>query len=151
MSEHNEPTNQPHDKPNGKAPDPEHRPRKRRKGNGNSRRRVFSPQYKLKILAEVDACTETGQIGAILRREGLYSSHLTDWRRQRDQGALAALGKKRGRKADPDAAMRRENARLQAENERLKAKLATAETIIDVQKKLCTLLGLETAPNGSKP
>lgn len=151
MSEHNDPTNEPHDKPNGKAPDPEHRPRKRRKGAGKNKRRVFSPQYKLKILAEVDACTEPGQIGAIVRREGLYSSHLTDWRRQRDEGALDALSKKRGRKADPDTAVRRENAKLQAENERLKAKLATAETIIDVQKKLCTLLGLETDPRGSKP
>jgi transposase-like protein len=75
-----------------------------------------------------------------LRREGLYSSHLTTWRRQRVQGQLAGLSpKKRGRKPDPQAA---ELARLQRENERLKARLQQAETIIEVQKKVSQLLGL---------
>jgi transposase len=98
-------------------------------------RRRFSAEYKLSILAEADRCTEHGQIGALLRREGLYSSHLTTWRRQRDQGTL---GQKRGRKLDPQAA---EIKRLQRENEQLRARLERAEHIIDVQKKLAQLLG----------
>jgi len=86
-----------------------------------AKRRLFSVAYKKHILTEVDGCTEAGQIGAILRREGLYSSHLTTWRRQRDRGQLAGLTpKKRGRKPDPQAV---ELARLQRENERLKARL----------------------------
>lgn len=98
-------------------------------------RRRFSTEYKLRILAEADQCTEHGQIGALLRREGLYSSHLTTWRRQREQGTL---GGKRGRKPDPQSA---EIKRLEQENERLRARLARAEHIIDVQKKLAQLLG----------
>jgi transposase-like protein len=78
-------------------------------------RRKFSAEYKLRILAEADACSERGTIGALLRRAGLYSSHLDKWRKQRACGALAALGgQKRGRKPDPQAA---EMARLQRENE----------------------------------
>ena len=99
-------------------------------------RRKFSAEYKERILAEVDACTERGQIGALLRREGLYSSHLEKWRTQRKHGKLG--GDKRGRKSDPQAA---ETARLQRENERLRARLAQAEEIIQVQKKLAQLLG----------
>jgi len=98
-------------------------------------RRRFSAEYKLSILAEADRCTEHGQLGALLRREGLYSSHLTTWRRQRERGTL---GQKRGRKPDPQAA---EIKRLQQENERLQARLDRAEHIIDVQKKLAQLLG----------
>ena len=102
-------------------------------------RRRFSAEYKLSILAEADRCTAHGQIGALLRREGLYSSHLATWRRQREQGTL---GQKRGRKPDPQAA---EIKRLQRENERLRARLERAEHIIDVQKKLAQLLG--TSPD----
>ena len=66
-----------------------------------AKRRRFNAKYKLDILAEADNCTERGEIGALLRREGLYSSHLTDWRKQRDRGALEGLrGRKRGRKPD---------------------------------------------------
>ena len=107
-------------------------------------RRRFSAEYKLSILAEADRCTGHGQIGALLRREGLYSSHLTTWRRQREQGTL---GQKRGRKPDPHAA---EVKRLQRENEQLRARLERAEHIIDVQKKLAQLLGtspVETLSN----
>jgi transposase-like protein len=100
-------------------------------------RRHFSTEYKARILAEADACTERGQIGALLRREGLYSSHLDKWRKQRAQGQLGP--QKRGRKADPQAA---ELARLRQENERLQARLQQAEAIIEVQKKLSELLGL---------
>jgi len=115
------------------APDPEVLPR--------AERRQFSGQYKLRILEEVDRCTERGQIGALLRREGLYSSHLSKWRQQRAEGQLQALsGQKRGRKAQAVGAD--EFARLQRENERLRARLEQAEMIIDVQKKLSRLLGL---------
>ncbi len=113
-----------------------------------AQRRTFSASYKQRILQEADACRGSGQLGALLRREGLYSSHLTTWRRQRDQGELGT--KKRGQKADPQA---REMARLKRHNERLQAQLAQAETIIEVQKKLCTLFGLpvaETPPADEK-
>jgi len=117
------------------VPDPEVVPR--------AKRRQFSAKYKLRILTEADQCTQRGEIGALLRREGLYSSHLTTWRRQRDRGQLAGLTpKKRGRKPDPQAA---ELARLQRENEQLKARLEQAETIIEVQKKLSQMLGLPPA------
>ncbi len=103
-------------------------------------RRRFSAEYKVRILQEAEACTRSGEVGALLRREGLYSSHLTTWRQQYERGALRGLTPaKRGRKADPQAA---ENAQLKRENERLKAKLERAELIIDVQKKVSQMLGL---------
>ena len=108
-----------------------------------AKRRTFSAAYKQQILQEADRCLQSGQLGALLRREGLYSSHLTTWRRQRDRGALGA--KKRGKPADPQA---KEMARLKRHNERLQVQLAQAETIIEVQKKLCDLLGL---PTGDSP
>ena len=118
-----------------KEPDPQVVPK--------ARRRQFSAQYKLRILDEADNCTERGGVGALLRREGLYSSHLTDWRRQRDRGALEGLrGQKRGRKPDPQGA---EIARLQRENEQLSMRLERAEKIIEVQKKLAQLLGTTPA------
>jgi len=108
--------------------------------NAKPERRKFSAEYKRRILEEADACTEAGQIGALLRREGLYSSNLVHWRRQRAEGALKALSpKKRGPKPDPLAD---ENAALRRRNERLEAELKRAETIIEVQKKLSELLGL---------
>jgi transposase-like protein len=115
------------------ARDPEVLPR--------AERRQFTGQYKLRILEEVERCTERGQVGALLRREGLYSSHLSKWRQQRADGQLQALSPhKRGRKA-PEVGVE-ELARLQRENERLRARLGQAEMIIDVQKKLSRLLGL---------
>ena len=99
-------------------------------------RRRFSVEYKLKILAEADACAESGQLGELLRREGIYSSNLSNWRRQRETGALAGLTpKRRGRKAKPKNPLTAEVTRLQRENERLKEHLRQAELIIDVQKK----------------
>ena len=110
-------------------------------------RRKFSAEYKRRILEEADACTEAGQIGALLRREGLYSSNLVHWRRQRTEGTLKALSpKKRGPKPDPLAD---ENAALRRRVERLEAELKRAETIIEVQKKLSDLLGL-SEPSGQK-
>ena len=102
-------------------------------------RRRFSAQYKLRIVHEAERCAP-GELGALLRREGLYASHLTSWRKQRETGALAALaGKKRGPKVDPQADAL---ARLQRENAKLQAKLARADLIIDAQKKLLVLLNL---------
>lgn len=121
------------------APDPEVR--------AVAKRRQFSAAYKLSVLEEADRCASSGAIGALLRREGLYSSHLTMWRRERAAGALAALGRRRGRRATLSAEQKR-LAALQAETTRLKRELAQAHTIIDVQKKLCTLLGLPTAADG---
>jgi transposase-like protein len=121
------------------VPDPEVVP--------GAKRRRFSAAYKLRILQEVDACTQHGEIGALLRREGLYSSHLSKWRQQRDAGRL--YDKKRGPKADPQAT---ELARLRRENERLRRELEKAELIIDVQKKLSQVLGLTmpTLPDTSE-
>ena len=98
-------------------------------------RRRFTVEYKARILAEADACTEAGQLGELLRREGLYSSYLTTWRRQRDDGVLAGLRpKRRGRKAKSNSPLVDENKRLHRENRRLTEQLRQAELIIDVQK-----------------
>jgi transposase-like protein len=106
-------------------------------------RRRFTAEYKLGILRQADACAGTGELGALLRREGLYSSHLTTWRRQREQGSLAALTpKKRGRPAVPPSPLARRVAELEGENTRLSQRLRQAETIIAVQKKLSEAWGL---------
>jgi transposase len=126
-----------HDSPTN-TPDPEVVPK--------AKRRKFSAEYKRRILEEADHCTEPGQIGALLRREGLYSSHLSTWRRQREHGLIQALSpKKRGRKRKDE--LEREVAKLQRENERLQTSLEQAEMIIEVQKKLSQLLGLATEEN----
>jgi transposase len=118
-----------------RAPDPEVVPR--------AGRRKYTGEYKLRILEEAERYTVPGQVGALLRREGLYSSHLSKWRRQRAAGQLQALSPhQRGRKAQEVGV--EELARLQRENERLRARLERAEMIIDVQKKLSRLLGLPT-------
>lgn len=107
-----------------------------------AKRRTFSAEYKLRILDEASACRTPGERGALLRREGLYSSHLTHWRRELREGALTGLKpKKRGPKSDPLAV---ENAQLRREIARLQTQLERAETIIEVQKKLSQLLGLPT-------
>ena len=118
-------------------------------------RRHFTAEYKLRTLQEADRLAESGQRGAMLRREGLYSSHLTAWRKQRNEGTLAGLEpKRRGRKTSPDAPLVAENERLQRDNQRLTARLRQAETIIEVQKKLSEILGIPLPPqdsNGSTP
>jgi transposase-like protein len=114
-------------------------------------RRRFTVDYKAKILAEADACTETGQLGELLRREGLYSSHLTTWRKQHDEGALAGLTpRRRGRKAKPKNPLADENQRLQRQNERLKEQLRQAELIIDVQKKVSEMLNIPLNPRNGE-
>ena len=105
---------------------------------GKATRRKFSAEYKLGILAEAEASTARGAIGALLRREGLYASTLDKWRQQRARGTLS--GQKRGPKVDEQAGELR---RLQRENERLQQQLRRAENIIDIQKKLAVLLGAE--------
>ena len=124
-----------------KRPDPE--------VNATPRRR-FSAKEKLHILEEADACTEPGEIGALMRREGIYSSYLSRWRRARDQGQLDGLnGKKRGPKKKADQELVEENALLRRDNERLRARLKQAEMIIEVQKKLSQMLGLEPSAQES--
>ena len=98
-----------------------------------ARRRQFTAAYKVRIMREADSC-EPGQLGALLRREGLYSSHLANWRQQREQGQLAALApQQRGRPGRGAGEL--ELARLRSENERLTQQLAAASAIIDIQKK----------------
>jgi transposase-like protein len=106
-------------------------------------RRRFSAEYKLRVLRMADACTKPGEIGALLRREGLFSSHLTGWRQQRDRGVFDAMApKKRGRKRKPNDPLVRENAQLRREKAMLERKLRQAETIIEVQKKISEILGI---------
>ena len=110
-----------------------------------AQRRQYTAEYKLRILREVDACQGSGEIGALLRREGLYSSNLTHWRRQRESGELDGLSThKRGPKVDPQAV---ELARLKRENESLQERLRKAELIIEVQKKVSQLLGMPIEEN----
>ncbi len=106
-------------------------------------RRSFLADYKLQILRQADACTQSGQVGELLRREGLYSSHLRTWRAQRQQGTLDALApKKRGRKPRDNDPLIEENRRLERVNKRLVERLRQAEVIIDVQKKVAEILGI---------
>jgi len=115
-----------------------------------AKRRRFTAKEKLRILEEAESCTEPGELGALLRREGIYSSYLSRWRRARDRGQLRALSpKKRGPRAPANSEMRREMADLQRENERLQARLAQAEAIIEAQKKLSEVLGLAPKENGN--
>ena len=118
------------------APDPE--------VPAKAQRRRFTAEYRLGILKQADACKRPGELGALLRREGLYSSHLANWRRQREQGALRDMrGRRRGpnpRPIDPRVKQ------LEAENRRLQRKLQRAETIIALQKKVAEILEIPLKP-----
>jgi transposase-like protein len=107
-------------------------------------RRRFSAEYRLRILNQADACKKAGELGALLRREGLYSSLLTNWRRQREHGALRAMRERRRgpkpRPVDPRVTQ------LEAENRRLQRKLQRADTIITLQKKVAEILGIPLKP-----
>jgi transposase-like protein len=116
-----------------------------------AQRRTFSAAYKLAIIEEADRATDPGQIGALWRREGLYSSHLVDWRRLRESGALNALSKKRGCKPTRNP-LTEENQKWKRQLARLERQLQQAQIIIDVQKKVSALLGInlpETDQDGS--
>ena len=109
-----------------------------------AQRRQFTRDYKLRIVREADRCRKPGEVGALLRREGLYSSHLTAWRAARERGELGAkAASRRGRPTDPDRPLRKRIEELERETERLRTKLEQAEAIIEVQKKLSKLLGLK--------
>lgn len=113
------------------APDPEVETR--------AKRRRFTAEYKARILREAEHCSKPGEIGALLRREGLYASHLITWRRQREKDGMAGLSRKRGRKADPESGSARKIAKLEGANRRLTEKLRKAEIIIEFQKKMAEL------------
>ncbi len=127
-------------RPISAVPDPEliERPQRRR----------FSAEYKLRIIHEAEACTRSGEIGALLRREGLYTSHLSAWRRQRDQGALVALVRPRGRRKPHP--LERENVELRQRMERAEAELTKARKVIEVQGNVSALLGELLGPRGAK-
>jgi transposase-like protein len=99
------------------------------------KRRRFTAEYKARILREAERCEKPGEIGALLRREGLYASHLITWRRQREKEGVAGLSRKRGRKADPDRVLVKKIAQVEGANRRLTKKLQEAEIIIAFQKK----------------
>lgn len=108
-----------------------------------AKRRTFTLEYKRRIVREADACKKPGAIGALLRREGLFSSHLTIWRQQRDRGELVpgVTAKKRGPKASPPDPRDVELARLKREIARLQARADRAEALVEIQKKVAALLG----------
>lgn len=114
-----------------------------------AKRRSFTAEYKLRVLEEVDHAVGHGEIGALLRREGLYSSHLVAWRRQRDEGRLD--GRARGRKGKDRKDV--EIGQLRRENSRLRRRLEQAQTVIEVQKKLSQALGIEreTSEDDERP
>jgi transposase len=119
----------------GQAPNPEVKPKVK------ARRRQLTADYKLKVLREADRMSgDSGAIAALLRREGLYSSHLANWRRLRHSGAFKALSRTRGRKPEHDA-KDFEIARLRRENEKLRTWKSQAELIIEAQKKIAQILG----------
>lgn len=117
---------------------------------GRAERRRFSNADKRRILAAADRCTQPGEIGALLRREGVYSSSLSNWRRQREAAELAALTpQRRGPKADPHRAETQHIAQLTRDNQRLQSRLDKALLVIEVQKKVATLLGLAIPDDAS--
>jgi len=120
--------------------------------SAKARRRRFSAAEKLRILKEADACTKPGEQGALLRREGLYSSHLTEWRRARERGELDALSpKKRGRKAKEAHPLDKKVAELQRSLEKAELRAKRAEALVELQKKVSELLGIQLPKEGEQP
>ena len=114
-------------------------------------RRQFTQEYKLKILKEAASCRRPGEIGALLRREGLYSSHLSSWRAARDRGELGGSGKKRrGPKAKPGHPDTKRVQALERENRRLRTRAERAEGLVELQKKVAALFESETTPDDEK-
>ena len=114
-----------------------------------AKRRRFSAAFKKRILEEYDACTEPGEKGALLRKEGIYSSYIATWKRQleRRDNLAGSTSAKRGPKEDPQ---REEMEKLEKENERLRERLRQSELIIEAQKKISQILGLEADENDEK-
>ena len=113
----------------------------------SAKRRRFSAGYKLRVLREADACVRPGEVGALLRREGLYSSLLSEWRKQREAGSLEALERPRGRK--PADRRDAEIAGLRRRAERAEAELEKARKVIEVQGNVSALLGELLEPRGA--
>ena len=111
-------------------------------------RRRFTAEYKLKVLREADACRMPGEIGALLRREGLYTSHLCQWRKERGKGQL--FEKKRGPAPKETNPLAPKLATMEKEIARLKARVERAEALVDLQKKVSEILGIALAPIGEK-
>jgi len=119
--------------------------------SAKARRRRFSAAEKLRILKEADACTKPGEQGSLLRREGLYSSHLTEWRRARERGELDALSpKKRGRKAKEAHPLEKKVAELQRSLEKAELRAKRAEALVELQKKVSELLGIQLPKEGEQ-
>ena len=124
-------------RPEGESPVPD------AEVTAKARRRTFAAAYKLQILDAANAAQGSGEIGALLRREGLYYSHLTKWKEQQRTGALTGLApRRRGPKAEPPNPLAKRFAELERENRRLTRRLAQSEAIIDIQKKVAALLGI---------
>lgn len=120
--------------------------------SAKARRRQFTAEYKRKILAEADACTKPGEIGALLRREGLYSSHLVEWRRARESGALAGLApRKRGPAAHVAHPLERKVVELERSLARAERRAERAEALVELQKKVSELLGVQLPKQDEKP
>jgi len=120
--------------------------------SAKARRRCFSLEYKRRILREADRCRRPGEIGALLRREGLYSSQLSAWRAARERGELGGQGaRKRGPEAKPADPSAKRIAELERENRRLRKRAERAEALVEVQKKLSELLGVELPASDEKP
>lgn len=116
-----------------------------------AQRRRFTAEYKLKILREADACASPGEVGALLRREGLYSSHLSAWRAARERGELAGLTpRRRGPKAKTKDPRDKRIAELEHQMERLRGRAERAEALVAVQKKLSLILGIDLPPENEK-
>ena len=114
-------------------------------------RRRYTAEYKHRILREADTCTRPGELGAFLRREGLYSSNLTVWRKQRERGEIEGLSqKKRGPSSKEKNPLAAKVATLERENRRLRARSERAEGLVELQKKVSEILGIELKHNEEK-
>ena len=120
--------------------------------SAKARKQQFTAEYKRKVLAEAEACTKPGEIGALLRREGLYSSHLVEWRRARDSGALAGLApRKRGPAAKVPHPLERKVVELERSLARAERRAERAEALVELQKKVSELLGVQLPKQDEKP
>ena len=113
-------------------------------------RRRYTAEYKLRVLREAEACKGRGEIGALLRREGVYSSNLTQWRKQCERGELEGLSRKRGPLPKGKNSLADKVKVLERENARLKARAERAEGLVEIQKKVSEILGIELKHNGEK-